>query len=374
MPHQIRTSERRSFRGCRRRWDWAYRQGYAPLEEPRPLEFGRAFHIAMEEIYEPSTWDQTTPEQKLYNAKAAFEVECEKQRKKYQMDMGITRLDWEQKNDYDERIVLGHGMLDYYIQNIHAVDDLWFKPVRVEVEFDVPITDKFGNLLRCLSSPECGQVHSNDPDDDDSLVTHGGRVDVIVEDIIKGGYWIIDWKTAAELRASEAMLEMDDQICTYCWALRDKLNIDIRGFIYVEIRKAFPQPPKRLQRVRNGCIYSTDKRMPTTARVYRETVMKEDSVAYSTGMYDDFLDYLENDKEACKFHQRFTIHKTPRQLTNIGKNVALEAEDMISPGLRLYPSTGRFSCPTCAYKSPCQMKFNDEDFVYTLDTLFRKVK
>lgn len=371
MGHQIRTSARRSFRGCRRRWDWAYRQGYAPLEEPKPLEFGRAFHVAMEVLYDPETWDLTSPEQKLHNAKLVFKSECEKQRKQYQEDMGITRLDYEQKNDYDERIILGCGMLDYYVHNVHVKDDHWLRPVKVEIEFDVPLEDEDGNPVRCWNSPECGQIHANDGEG--SIVSHGGRVDAIVEDIIKGGYWIIDWKTAAELRASEAMLEMDDQICTYCWALRDKLNIDIRGFIYVEIRKAYPQPPKKLKRVRSGCMFSTDKRMPTTAKIFRETVIREDHDAYVAGCYDEFLEYLETDKDAAKFHQRFTIHKTPRQLTNIGKNVAEEAADMVSSGLRLYPSVGRFSCPSCAYKPPCQMKFNDEDYIYTLDTLYRRM-
>jgi hypothetical protein len=372
MPHQIRTSERRSFRGCRRRWDWAYRQGYAPTEEPRPLEFGRAFHVAMEVLYDPALWNISTAEEKLLNARIAFKTECELQRTRYQEETGTVRLDFDQKNDYDERITLGLGMLDYYVDNVHNVDDHWLKPVKVEIEFDVPLEDQWGNSIRCWNSPECGQIHANDGGD--NVVTHGGRVDAIVEDIIHGGYWIIDWKTAQELRATEAMLEMDDQICTYCWALRDKLNIDIRGFIYVEIRKAYPQPPKRLKRTRNGCAYSTDKRMPTTAALFRETVVNNDPDAYAAGCYDEFIDYLENDKDAAKFHQRFTIHKTPKQLTNIGKNVALEAQDMVESGIRLYPAPGRFSCPTCAYRSPCEMKFNDEDYVYTLDTLFRKVK
>jgi hypothetical protein len=369
VPHQIRTSERRSFRACRRRWNWAYIQGYVPLEEPKPLEFGRAFHVAMETIYDPETWDLTTADDKRRLAKAAFVRECEIQRKSYLEETGETRLDFELKDDYDQRIVLGCGMIDYYIDYVHKVHDEWFRPVKVEVEFEVPITDEKGEAVLCNNSPRCGQIHSN-PD----VVVHGGRIDAIVEDLIFGGYWIFDWKTAASLRATFDILETDDQICTYCWAARDKLNIDIRGFVYAEIRKDYPRPPKELKRPRNGCKFSTDKTMATTGAVYREHVIEHDRDAFEAGCYDEFLYWLENDKDAAKFHQWIKIKKTPTQLRNIGVNVSLEAQDMVDQNLRMYPSAGRFSCPTCAYRVPCGARFNDEDYLYTLDTLFRKVK
>lgn len=370
MPHQIRTSARRSFRGCRRRWDWAYREGWAPLEEPKPLEFGRAFHTAMEEIYNPETWDLTNASDKLRLAKMVFELECEKQRNQYLRDNGIARLDREGQDDYDDRIILGHGMLEYYVTNVHAIpgNDDWFRPVRVEVEFDSIITDIEGSPIYCNNSPLCGQEHKNPCE-----VTYGGRVDCLVEDLVHGGYFILDWKTCAELRATSEMLEFDDQVTAYAWSLREGLKIDIRGFVYVEIRKAFPQPPKRLARVRNGCAFSTDKRQPTTYQVYRDHVMVEDPTGYMNGSYVDFLEYLRTDKDAAKFHQRFEIRKAPEQLKNIGKNIALEAADMVDDNLRIYPSFGRFSCPSCAYRSPCSMVEDSNDYLFTLNSMFRKV-
>ena len=371
MPHMVRTSERRSFRGCRRRWDWAYIQGYVPYEEPKPLEFGRAFHVAMETIYNPETWDIyiTTPDQKRDLAKAAFVRECEMQRKAYLAEVGEPRLDRELKDDYDQRIILGCGMIDYYIDYVHKTHDQWFRPVRVEVEFEVPITDENGEPVYCSNSPHCGQVHAN-PD----VVVHGGRVDLLAEDIIFGGYWIIDWKSAQVLRANADILDMDDQINTYCWALREKLNIDIRGFVYVEIRKDYPRPPKELKRARNGCMFSTDKSMATTAPVYREHVSVHDKAAYEAGYYDEFLYWLENDRDAAKFHQWIKMKKSPTHLHNVGLNLADEASDMVDPKLRKYPSPGRFSCPSCAYRIPCSARYAGEDYQYTLDSLYRKVR
>lgn len=364
MPHVIRTSASRSFRGCRRRWDWAYRQHYVPLEEPKPLEFGRAFHAALEEVYEPSRWKSTTPRDKLELAIARLVKECEEHREKYLAETGTPRLDRDGQDDYDGRIELGREMLKHYVLEVHPVKDSWFKPVKVELEFEVPITDELGLDVLCYNSPACGQEHSN-PD----VVVHQGRVDAIVENLLNGGYYIVDWKTAAALRASEDLLWMDDQICRYCWALRFKLNLDIRGFLYVEILKNFPQAPRLLSRRYKGCLYSQDKHAPTEYNIYRETVSNGDIEAWDAGKYDDYLEFLLSE-DAPKFYQRFRIEKTPAELGEIGRTVALEAQDMVQENLRIYPSTGRFSCPSCAYRSPCQMQMLGNDYRYTLDTIF----
>ena len=363
MPHVIRTSASRSFRSCRRRWDWAYREGYYPLEEPKPLEFGRAFHSAFEEIYNVERWKTTSPKQKLDLAVTRFTEECELQRKQYLTDFSVPRLDREQQDDYDGRIVLGTKMLEHYIWNVHVLYDDWFTPVEVELEFEVPILDDSGQPVHCWDR-RCGQDHSYG-----DVLVYQGRVDVIVEDVM-GGYYIVDWKTASALRARADLLWMDDQICRYCWALRHMMNIDIRGFLYVEILKAFPEPPKLLTRKYKGAMFSRDKNAPTEYDLFRKTVESDDNLAFRQGVYDEHLEFLASE-EAPKFHQRFKIRKTPAELKEVGNTVALEAMDMVS-NPRIYPSTGRFSCPSCAYRSPCSMKMQGEDFLYTLETMFRK--
>lgn len=367
MPHAIRTSASRSFRGCRRRWNWAYREGYAPLEEPRPLEFGRAFHAAMEEIYNVERWANTTPQQKLEFAIKRFVDECEIQRKAYLAEFSIPRLDREQKDDYDSRIELGTNMLTYYVLTVHPEKDTWFKPVKIELEFEIPLYDENGVELRCYN-PQCGQDHEAG-----DIVVYQGRVDALVEDIVHGGYYIVDWKTAAELRAREDLLWMDDQICRYCMALRLVLNIDIRGFLYVEIRKDYPKPPKLLKRKYAGKWYSTNAEAPTTLELFRETVKGGDAEAFNDGLYDDYLVHLGS-SEAPKFYQRFRIEKSEAELKETYRTASLEAEDMVDANLRIYPSTGRFSCPSCAFKSPCAMQMKGADYVYTLDSMFRKVE
>lgn len=366
----IRAHTRRSFRGCRRRWNWSIREGYHPLVQPKPLEFGTAFHIAFEKIYDPDLWDSTNAQDKLERAKQAFKQACNEQRESYLLSESLPRLDREGQDDYDARIKLGFGMLEYYVTHVHVKEDHWFRPVKVEMEFEVPLTDERGKPLRCYSSPACGQIHEHG-----DVVVHGGRVDVIVEDIVRGGYYIIDWKTAAELRANADLLWMDDQLCTYCWALRFILNIDIRGFIYVEIRKDYPRRPAKLQRIRNGGMFSQNKASPTSYELYLKTVQEFDADAYAGGVYDDFLSFLKGERkgeEPPKFHQRFDIPKTDAELRSVGEALIPEVQDMIQDGVRIYPSTGRFSCPSCAFRSPCTMMFKGEDYRYTLDTMFQR--
>lgn len=373
MSHEIHVSERRSFRGCRRRWSWAYREGYSPDIPAKPLEFGIAFHMAMEAFYEPERWTTTTPEEKAQIACDIFAAECVRQRDEFLKKTNQQKLDEAQGDDYRERIDVGTGMLAYYATHVHPKNDTWFKPVLTEIPFEVPIVDPDNpsQNLKCTSSPQCGQTHSNDISNDDSNVIYAGRVDLIVEDLRYGGYFIVDWKTAASLTADDNFLQLDDQIASYCWALSHQLNINVRGFIYAELRKDFPRQPKLLKRSSGGRIYSVDKNQPTIAEIYIPCVQENDPDAYESGAYDEYIAFLTG-AEATRFHQRFVIIKSPAELMNVGWNISLEAADMVGSNLRVYPSVGRFTCSSCAFRQPCLGLFMNEDVDYQLETNFVK--
>ncbi len=166
----------------------------------------------------------------------------------------------------------------------------------------------------------------------------------------------------------EAFLELDDQISSYCWSL-SKVGIPVAGFIYVEIKKAYPQPPKQLARPYKGRSYSTDKQNLTTYKQFTEFIKEHDQQALVGGVYDEYLNWLKND--GPKFHQRHQIHKNDYEIDQIGRNIYLEALDMIERP-RDYPTPGRFSCPTCLYRQPCLGKNQGEDYEYALQTLFEK--
>lgn len=370
MPHEIHTSERRSFRGCRRRWNWAYREGFVPEQPPKPLEFGIAFHMGMEAFYEPSRWTTTSVNDKIQIAVEVFTQECISQRDKYLENTNQAHLDSAQGDDYMERVELGAGMFLNYGLTVHTRFDDWIEPVYVEVPFTVPIQHpERDEPLRCLNSPHCGQSHSNDPTSDDSLVVFSGRVDAIMKDKRYGGYLIWDHKTAASLAPNDDFLQLDDQVGSYPWALSTVLGIDVRGFIYQEIRKDYPRPPDPLKKKWGGRLFSTNKQQATTAAIFVPHVKMHDPEGFADSKYDDYIQYLHSD-EAPKFHQRFTVIKSDRELYEIGRNISLEAADMVEPNLRIYPAVGRFTCTSCAFRQPCLGTFMGEDVDYLFETQY----
>lgn len=398
LVHSIHTSVRRSFRSCRRRWDWAYRQMWYPRITPAPLEFGVAFHKAMEVYYEPSVWGVSFEAQRGLALKA-FRDECDAQLKRYRKLNGepeVTVL-----NDYKDRLQLGLNMIKYYTETISPVYDRGFKPVRVEVPFEVLITSPQGEPIWCKCDQcwnrwkfsdegvkhhdgwqESLSVEDREIGRDEKVyrdviwdglpVTYGGRLDMLAQDE-SGRYWIFDWKTTSRLLnegKEESFLELDDQIASYCWALR-AYNIPVAGFVYVEIKKAYPQPPEELTRSYRGRRFSTNKAFFTTHEIYKHHVMANDPDAYVEGLYDGHLDWLQ--KEGPTFHQRHQIHKNEHEIEEIGRNIYLEALDITQNPL-VYPQPGRWSCPSCLYRQPCLGVNQGEDYIYTLETMFDRQK
>lgn len=390
LVHSIHTSERRSFRGCRRRWNWIFNDRYYPTVTPKPLEFGVAFHKGMEVLYDPMTWNDKETAAAL--AQAAFIKTTKEQYQSY-LKLNKGNIDPEMKADYDERVLLGISMLKYYTKYVIPVQDNNFKPVKVEIEFEVPIKDPGGQYvwckcLRCWNkwkvyvdqhnltvAEEQKIAHAGGFTDDwhGLPVTYGGRIDALMEDEL-GRYWVFDWKTAARMSGVEPgspddYMLLDDQITSYCWAL-DQLGIAVAGFVYAEIKKAKAEEPEPNKTQRLGRWYSVNKQQNTTYEMYLDTVKTGDPTAYAQGLYDEFLQYLKD--SGNRFHLRHQIHRNSIELKNAGLNIWLEARDITDPQLRIYPSAGRFSCNGCAFREPCLGMNRGEDYLYTLNTMFEK--
>jgi hypothetical protein len=353
----------------------------------------------------------------------AFKKMCREQRSTYAQAHEGT-IDPEVEQDFKERLELGEGMLRYHCFKVSPRLDANLTPIRVEIEFEVPIvadqTDpdsilwcKCNNCWQLWMSSEIGIRHHDDlqtakyheyridqmgsphgvllPPDDWALqqfsddryrkaywrglpVTYGGRIDCLMEDEY-GRWWLVDWKTAARLSGQEEgdspdeFILLDDQITSYCWALW-RLGIPIAGFIHHEMKKAFPIEPEPNKQARKGCWYSVNKQQNTSYELYLETIMEGDPAGYSSGAYQDFLDWLR--AEGPRFHSRKQVARSEAELRNAGHNIYLEATEMIRPDLPLYPSPGRFGCTFCAYRQPCIGVNRDEDVSYTFQSTFIK--
>lgn len=394
LVHEVHTSERRSYRGCRRRWQWVFQDFYYPQVTAKPLEFGVAFHAAMEVLYNPETWKWDR--QIVLNAAiAAFVLKCEEQKANFKK-VSQYEMDDEAEQDYAERVALGIGMLKYYFQEVAPVYDAHMTPKHVEVEFIVPIqnpyTDEyiFCKCKRCYKTIQEYIDPWGHPDfwsDEqaaqyDQLLEGGlpvclaGRIDLLAEDDY-GWYWVVDWKTAARLSRGEVdgndrdeYLELDDQIGSYVMALRRKLGLKVAGFVYVELKKAYPQPPERNKQIRLGRMYSVNKQQAVDYDSYLKTVMEGDKEAYDAGLYDDHLEWLK--QEGPRYHGRYQITKTDAELEELEFNLFQEASEMCDPNTRMYPSSGRFSCGSCAFRQPCLEKNRQGDYQYVLDSLYEK--
>jgi len=346
------------------------------------FEFGIAFHKGMEAMYNPETWG--APKQLIAQfAEAAFFDEAQRQKKAFYslQDRGLGD---DEERDYDEQVKLGRGMIHWYVMNHLPVAE--FVPIYVEVKFQVPILHPDGTPLMCKCdkcwAKVCASRDITMPEDPERRhylryeadwiglpVVYEGRIDVIVRDN-RGDFWIVDWKTTIRLMGEDAdvILELDDQVAGYVWALRKALGLNIRGFRYIELKKGFPQPATELKVVRLGRSFSISQNQDTDAATFRATVMQRDRAAYDEGLYNEYISWLET--EGPKFIQDHRVYKRPIQLESFERHLYEQACEMLNPNLALYPSPGRFSCGFCAYREPCMDMDQGGDYQYALDTLY----
>lgn len=376
--HVVRSSERAAKRRCRRAWDLGWRQRWTPYVGPQAMEFGIGIHAGMQAIYEPSRWDSTTPSQKLLHALKAFRETCDEQSTAYLKHVGQRRTTWDGRDDYLGRVELGEKMLEYYVLNVHPVQDVGLRPTKVEVKFQVPVLEEDGSPVRCWNSPACGQSH-----EDGAEVVHEGRIDVLFEDTIRGGYYPGDWKTVGGYRAVDgderntnrwsdpAFVPVHDQLCTYSAALGHVLKRDIRGFILAEIRKDYPKLPALLTKKRNGGLYSTNKNQSTNLEIFKSWVCEHDIDGVELGAYDEYLGFLAGD-EAPQFHKRFRVQKTPAQLEIIWANVVREVKAMTAKDVEIFPEANQFTCRGCSFRGPCDMMMQGLDYEYTLNSGYQQ--
>lgn len=400
LTHSIHTSERLSFRGCRRRHKWVFVDRWYPVTTPKPLEFGSAFHKAMETWYDPEMWGKDAETRETL-ALLAFKNMCIEQKNHY-IKLNNGQIDPELDQDFKERVELGEGMLRYHCSMVSPKLDGHLKPLKVEIEFEVPIRDPNGEVVYCKCD-QCWKLYEASADGlarvevpvlmykdgttgpasnkvyrasfwEGLPLTYGGRIDCLMMDE-HGRLWIVDWKTAARLSGQEEgdapdeFILLDDQITSYCWALW-VLGLDIAGFIHHEIKKAFPIEPEPNKINRKGCWYSVSKQQNTSYDLYLETIGEGDPQGLAAGAYDNFLEWLKD--EGPRFFSRKQVLRTPTELANAGYNIWLEAMDIIDPALRVYPSPGRFACTFCAYRQPCLGTNRDEDVEYMFLSNYEK--
>lgn len=315
----IRTSDRISFRRCRRRWAWGshLRANLGPLQNADPLWMGSGFHFALEDFH---------GDQRFGSAAIAFEA--------YAL-ASIEHNRAKVPADWKALTTLATAMLDYY-QNfwLRSRDPLktwyWNGKPQVEVNYRIEIPWERGH-------------HGFD------RVICSGTLDRVIVDEW-GQLWIVEYKTAKAIQTLH--LGLDPQVTNYCWAGNQLYDRPIAGVIYQQHLKDIPEPPKILA---NGTI-SADKRQRTTRTLYRSALINlYGDVLKAPKVNVDTLNHLtmKETQESDIFVRRNKAERNEHQCQAEGTKILMEAEEMLNPDLPLYPNPTRDCVYLCPFNGPC---------------------
>lgn len=367
----IRTHDRIAFLDCRQAWDFGskIRQNYEPNRGSLNMDFGTAIHRGLETRYDPKLW--TAPSiVRTPLMLEHFRGQWKTYKPQYEFEPDI----WHDHN------ALGIKMLERYDE--WAVEaDAGYEPLYVEIEFEVPI----------LASPELAEeinayaldslyvqfkaknlgdgryhLHCRKGESEEWIpVYYQGRVDTLWRD--KYGFlWIVDHKTTGQF-GNTNHLEMDEQTGSYCWALQVMLDLPIRGVIYNELLKSYPEPPKQNKPTKKEpIVFSQDKRQNTTAKIYEETLAEH---GVSMVGYLDFLSWLRENERP--YFRRTEVHRSQRELQLLGERICVEAIDMLNnPRIYPHPRPGWNGCDGCFFRAPCLAKMDGSDPEFLLSEDF----
>lgn len=393
----IHTSDRGTFKSCRRRWNWS-----SPAKDnlvPKltvsgvtiHLWFGTGIHYALERYYNPGLsedpivtfeswfnmhWNggnvtkDELDEHGLWNRNPVLS-----ENGYYQVD-GLSELlpdPYTAEEKFMEHKALGIGMMKFYKKYAEQHDN--FRVIATEHTFSVPLLDTNGFPMYavdtrtmpenweydfdlsnaygalCLQSPQgvVKQVHAR------------GKMDMIIQDLESGRYGIIDHKTAGTIGPDYFRhLDLDEQVTTYAWAAeREAIMYDLDykeiDFIYYQaLLKAIPRPPSVTTR---GLPSINRADESTTAAMFEAAIEVMGLTDYFKGdekMQSYYTWLLE--KGDSRFIDRQMVRRNKHQKRSCGERLFLEASDMLDENIRIYPNpTKDYPCLNCWFRVPCIM-------------------
>jgi hypothetical protein len=332
----IRTSDRISFKQCRRKWAFSshLKQNLAPTQLAAPLWFGSAIHYALEDYHGYNYFGRPTE---------AFKAYCLATARNYKRDL---------PPDAKEHYELGIQMMDYY-------PDTWLegygrKPdatywdqdpttgeliPQVEVNFEIPIPVENYPILRAY----CERLGID-------VVLYRGTLDRVAIDEY-GHLWIVEYKTAKVYQQQHFLT--DPQVTTYVWAAHQIYDRPIAGVIYHQFVKKAALGPHIL---RTTGLPSTASNLVCSSVLYKRTLENLFGTVQKSH-HKCQEKYLELLKAETSDRDRYIIRdKVPRnidQCQHEAQKILMELEDMLNPDLPLYPNPVRECNRMCSFVSPC---------------------
>lgn len=389
----IHTSDRATFKACRRRWYWSSPAQMNLVQKVsvygiyKPFWFGTGIHYALEQFYNPvlkqdpeaafDTWWHIQ-----WNGGIINEIELDqfKDRQPVPREDGryfvpglVDILPDPDDEEWENLHQLGLGMMRFYKEYAEREDN--FRVVASEHLFSVPILQPDGSALYM---PDTRQMPKEwEPDytsssyneygplmkDIDGVLhkqVHArGRMDLIVQSNRNGNYVLMDHKTVGHAIDDNYFrhLDLDEQCTTYSWAAEQEARMygleytEIAGIIYQALRKAYPSPPTINK---DGTPSINRAKESTTAELFAKAIddLGLRPLFEADSKMQSYYTYLV-DSGAKQFIWREPVIRNKHQKESAGMRLYLEAMDMLdSP--RIYPNpTKDYSCLNCIFRMPC---------------------
>lgn len=381
----IRTSDRRVFRRCLRKWsfqsslkgNWK-RQG---TEQNINFWFGSAIHFALEDYHSKNVFKD--PRRAFWAYYQSFPKEEIPAGAEELYPLGIAMLSYyltwyNRHNDvtgYQTAMVHKetHQLItptqwkalskEEQEQYEYAVEQSFMTSLKYYVVIDV----KTDEILEVIDNTREDQVlpHaigeeysyslSTDPEMQKNCMAkivpiyYHGTMDRIVVDRY-GRFWILDYKTAKG--ADTAKLETDDQISAYLWAFEKWYGFKPYGFVYLQLTKEAVQEPKRLK---NGEL-SVDKRQKTTYSLIKQEIISEfGSVQAAPNKIIQFLNHFATleTPEGDRFIRWDHVKRSPEEIQSTEEHIYEELAQMLNPTLGYYTSPTRDCIWDCPLRDWC---------------------
>lgn len=339
--HEIHISDVRSFKQCRRKWDWSsmLRRGLEPVKPYAPFFTGRAIHHCLEHYYAHGT---------PFKASLDLFLETEK------TSMERTGRLWPvEQETIDEQIDLITGLLAHYevwlkYDSTGRWTDDQLEFISMETSFSVPILTPRGRAS--------------------SKVFLAGRFDGLIKRKDDGTYWIWETKTTRSIDELRRSLDNDEQAGAYMYAAQQMFNVPVSGVLYNIIRKKIPTEPRVLQ---SGYL-SKDKRVDTTAFMYMEAARRNHPDWTQKELLIQYEDILNELLEAGnKFFARVPIYRTANEINVLAYNLWLVSLEMTRSAVAIYPTPNWMNCNFCHFRAPCLAMNADADYEFLLQQEFQ---
>lgn len=357
----IRTSDRRTFRRCLRKWDFqsSLRGNWQHIGTEQNINFwfGSAIHFSMEDYHGENKFGD--PRKAFWAYYQAFPADELPMGAEVHYELGMAMLSYyltwyKRHND-----VAGFetALVDpetHQLYNPHQVKKTDKMEYAVEQSFILPLStyvavDVSGNIRKAffnVQDPSCISFTYNGVECDIVPICYHGTMDRIVCDKY-GRYWILDYKTAKG--ADTNKLDTDDQISAYLWAFEKWFGIKPYGFIYLQLTKEAVQEPKRLK---NGEL-SVDKKQKTTYSLLKQEIINDyGTVNAAPDKLIQFLNHMASieSPEGDRFIRWDFVKRTPEQIKSTEEHIMGELHHMLWEDLYCYPSPTR----DCIWDCPCR--------------------